>query len=210
LGTLSLTDPVNGTTADATLIATNNAAIKTVVNGGIEDVNIAADAALSVAKLAAYPADATKVLHGDGTWSVLPSTELSYVEFTAPVTISATSEGTATQIVAAAPVLFDGATRVKIEMFAPRSDPGVNAEIDYVLWDSVAAASVGRLGDSAMTAPSTAQVFQPISFTRFLTPSSATHTYSWRAFRATANGTVQAGAGGAGAFVPGFIRITKA
>jgi hypothetical protein len=52
LGTLSLTDPANGTTADASLIADNNAAIKTVVNGGIEDSNIADDAAIDASKIA--------------------------------------------------------------------------------------------------------------------------------------------------------------
>ncbi len=40
MGTLALTDPVNGTVADASTIANNNAAIKTVVNGGIDPVNM--------------------------------------------------------------------------------------------------------------------------------------------------------------------------
>lgn len=70
MGTLSLTDPVNGTTADATLIATNNAAIKTVVNGGIDDSNLASGADISISKLENYPGDGTKVLFGDGTWNV--------------------------------------------------------------------------------------------------------------------------------------------
>lgn len=52
MGTLSLTDPVNGTTADATLIATNNAAIKTTVNGGIDNSNISSSAAIALSKLA--------------------------------------------------------------------------------------------------------------------------------------------------------------
>lgn len=46
MGTLSLTDPQNGTTADATLIANNNAAIKTVVNGGIDPTNLSSSTRL--------------------------------------------------------------------------------------------------------------------------------------------------------------------
>lgn len=51
MGTLTLTDPVNGTTADAALIANNNSAIKTVVNGGLDNTNIAAGAAIDPSKI---------------------------------------------------------------------------------------------------------------------------------------------------------------
>lgn len=57
MGTLSLTDPTNGTTADASLIANNNSAIKTVVNGGLDNTNLAAGAAIAPSKVAvAYSA----------------------------------------------------------------------------------------------------------------------------------------------------------
>lgn len=69
MGTLSLTDPVNGNTADASVIATNNAAIKTVVNGGIDNTNIASGAAIAASKLANYPSDNTKFLNGSGAWT---------------------------------------------------------------------------------------------------------------------------------------------
>lgn len=71
MGTLSLTDPVNGTIADASTIAANNAAIKTVVNGGLDNTNIASGAAIAASKLANYPADSSKALLGDGTWGTL-------------------------------------------------------------------------------------------------------------------------------------------
>jgi hypothetical protein len=48
-----------------------------------------------------------------------------------------------------------------------------------------------------------------ISGFRRMTPSNASHTYSIRASRTTANGTVNAGAGGSGNVVPSFIQITK-
>ena len=70
MGTLSLTDPQNGTLADASVIATNNSAIKTVVNGGLDDTNIHSAAGIQASKLNGYPGDGTKALFGDGTWQV--------------------------------------------------------------------------------------------------------------------------------------------
>lgn len=69
MAVLNLNDPVNGTTADATLIATNNAAIKTVVNGGLDNDNIASGAGIDLSKLDGYPADSTLFARGDGTWA---------------------------------------------------------------------------------------------------------------------------------------------
>ena len=68
MGTLALTDPTNGTTADASLVANNNTAIKAVVNGGIDNGNISVSAGIAASKLSGYPTDATKYLRGDGTW----------------------------------------------------------------------------------------------------------------------------------------------
>lgn len=86
--TLSLTDVTNGTTADATVISNNNAAIKTVVNGNIDNGNIAASAGIAIDKLSGYPSSATKHLRGDGSWlsggeallgsQVLTSTQTSF------------------------------------------------------------------------------------------------------------------------------------
>ena len=73
---VSLTDPVNGTVTDANLIANNNQAIKTVVNGNLDNNNIAPLAAIVASKLANYPSDGSKVLKGDGTWGPLPTTAL--------------------------------------------------------------------------------------------------------------------------------------
>jgi len=50
--TLTLTDPVNGQVADANQIASNNSAIKTVINGGIDNSNVATSAGIAISKLA--------------------------------------------------------------------------------------------------------------------------------------------------------------
>ncbi len=67
MGVLSLTDPVNGTPNDATTIANNNNAILTVVNGGIEDVNVAADAAIFPSKIASTYSNYTPTWTSSGT-----------------------------------------------------------------------------------------------------------------------------------------------
>lgn len=66
--TISLSDPAGGTTSDANQIASNNGILETLLNGGLDNTNITAAAAIAISKLAAYPSDATKFLKGDGTW----------------------------------------------------------------------------------------------------------------------------------------------
>lgn len=67
--TLSLTDPVNGTVADANTIASNNTAIKNVVNGNIDNANVATAAAVAVSKLAAGASgQVLGMLAGVPTW----------------------------------------------------------------------------------------------------------------------------------------------
>ena len=41
MATISLSNPVNHTTADANLIAANNAALQTAINGGLDSTNLA-------------------------------------------------------------------------------------------------------------------------------------------------------------------------
>jgi microcystin-dependent protein len=50
VGTLVLTDPVNGTTVDAALHANNNTALKAVVNGGIDNSNVSGSAGIVLSK----------------------------------------------------------------------------------------------------------------------------------------------------------------
>ncbi len=68
MGTITLTLPVAGTNIAAGLHATNYANLQTLLNGLIDNANIAPAAAIAASKLAAYPADGAKVLKGDGTW----------------------------------------------------------------------------------------------------------------------------------------------
>lgn len=72
--TLVLTDPVTGTIIDAGAMATNFANLRTVINGGIQDANVASNAALAVSKLAPGSNGQALVTSGGATaWgSALP------------------------------------------------------------------------------------------------------------------------------------------
>lgn len=59
---------VAGQPEDVSVVLANFNAIATVLNGGIDNSNIAGAAAILASKLAGYPTDGTKVLKGDGTW----------------------------------------------------------------------------------------------------------------------------------------------
>lgn len=130
------------------------------------------------------------------------SRELSYVEYTSTVAISATTPTGANTVVTAAAVVVDGSTPIIIEFYSPQVEAGSGGAIGIVLYDgSTQLGIVGRVF---------ASIIVPSHCVRRLTPSAGSHTYSWRAYRDTANGNVQAGNGAAGNNMPGFIRITKA
>ena len=136
----------------------------------------------------------------------LPGAELSYVEFTAAVTVSATTEATANTVVTAAAVTLDGATTIEVDFFVPQISSGTDGgECHIVLFDGTA---IGELADWQRGA-SGGSMYTAIMAKRRLTPSAGSHTYSIRAWRATANCTLTAGAGGAGVKVPGFIRVRR-
>lgn len=62
-----MTDPVNGQPNDATVIANNNAAIKTVVNGGIDNSNISPSASIVGSKISLPYASYTPTWTASGT-----------------------------------------------------------------------------------------------------------------------------------------------
>jgi len=69
---LVTTDVVDGTSIDSSDVNNNMAAVRAVVNGNLDDSNLAAAAAIAIAKLANFPSDATRFLRGDGNWAVPP------------------------------------------------------------------------------------------------------------------------------------------
>jgi hypothetical protein len=139
----------------------------------------------------------------------LPGYEFDYVEITVSVTISATTAATADTCITGNAVVYDGATRVCVEVYCPALVPAGSNSADVIVLLYDGATQVGIIGTvgSASTAPG---VFATLLAPRFLTPTAASHTYSVRAYRTVGNGTFSAGAGGNDTYLPAYIRITKA
>lgn len=140
--------------------------------------------------------------------SQLPGHEYAHKEFTGYVTISATTEATATTIVTAPAVTFDGATAVLIEFYAMDFLSNAHASGNAVflaLYED--GASIGQIGVLSISANANLQV--PVRVARKKTPSAGSHTYSIRGYRTNADGIAVAGSGGSGDEMPGFIRITR-
>jgi hypothetical protein len=136
------------------------------------------------------------------------SSQLAYVEFTSSVTISATTEGTAQDVVSSGAVTYAAVATI-IEFSCPVIEPVTFATppgIFFILQDG--ATVLGRL---AFFGPGAAvQSDDSPRLSRQLTPSAGSHTYKVTAYRLNQNWTVAAGSGGTGAYVPGYIRVYTA
>jgi hypothetical protein len=144
-------------------------------------------------------------------WVLNGGAELDFKQVTSDVTgISATTEAAATSVIAGNAVLFDG-SRVKLEFFAPEvayvAGTGTNKLTLVFLRDTtVVGQAVILESGSTFVSSKAAQA------TCFDTPAAGSHTYAVKAFSSATspNYTVKAGAGGSGALVPAFLRVTKA
>ena len=141
------------------------------------------------------------------------SRELDYAQSTADTNITATTEAAADTVVTGASVAYNGSTIVIIEFYCPDFHPAFtsNAWIRANLFED--GSSIGHLGIMAQptfTPSSAVGVRAPAHFLRRLTPTNASHTYSIRCHVSSGTGVAGAGAGGVGANVPAFLRITRA
>lgn len=119
------------------------------------------------------------------------------------MTVSSVAEATPDDVVAAAAITFDGSTRICIEAHCPVISQSATGVLIFNLWE--AANNLGYIGEIGPA------VNASVLMRRFLTPTAGSKTYKLRAFRATANVTIKAGAGGAAAaFTPIYIRIITA
>lgn len=122
---------------------------------------------------------------------------LDYVEFTSTVTITGTTEGGATVVCTGATLTWDGAA-IRVIFFCPAgASDGV---LKIVLEEDGTA--IGQMGHGAIG---------PVTAIYILTPTAGEHTYAISGFRTGgASSSFQAGAGGAGTLVPGFMLIERA
>lgn len=134
--------------------------------------------------------------------------ELDYAQFTAPVSITATTEATANTVVTGAAVVYNGSQIVMIEFSCPYATPDVTSGSSLTFWLYEDGSSIGKFG--LHIAQASVNAFTPIRLAHRKTPTNASHTYSVRcSLSAAGTGSVGAGAGGAGLYMPGFLRITR-
>lgn len=136
-----------------------------------------------------------------------PGYEVDYVEKTSSTTINGTNEAGANIIVTSNSVTFDG-TACWFEFYCPQiaSPNGVNLFI--VLFDNTASTSAG-IGRLAVITNATSQTHAG-TYKRKLTPSAGARTFSVRGYVASSSGVLQGGPGGTTAYMPTYLRISKA
>lgn len=152
---------------------------------------------------------APKLVNSSGVEKYFPGYELDYVAFTSGVSVTGTTEAGATTIVTGTSITYDGNTAVIIEFFAPSVATPTAAASNYVqVWLYDGSSSIGSIGVVVTTAAAAENVSLRVA--RRLTPSNAAHAYGIRCSvpNTTGGPIVNAGAGGTGVYVPGYIRIT--
>jgi hypothetical protein len=134
--------------------------------------------------------------------------ELAYAERTSALTVSATDEATPNTIVTAPQVTLSTTTIIQVEFFAPSAGPGATSghQMYVNLWED----STNLGWSSGQATPAAGGLRVPIRVSRRLTKTAGAYTYSARAWRWGSDGLIQGGVGGAGAFIPMFIRVSEA
>lgn len=170
-------------------------------------VGTGADAAARLA-IGATDGMAVRRVAGAVAWAFPPGHVLDRTTFTGNVSITATTEATANTVVTAGAIAFDGSTVVDIQFFCPGVSFQATNGVDVIAWLYDGSSSIGKIEQGRNSASqSHIQVFNA---TVQITPSAATHTYSVRMTTSSGTSVANAGAGGAGVFYPGFIKISIA
>ena len=132
------------------------------------------------------------------------STEIAYGEYTANATINATTEGTAQTVIAAPAVVCDGTTPIVIEFQSTIALVPPTGQLFGILLDG--ATVLGRM--FVIVNSNAANMSVPIVARQRIIPAAGSHTYTVKAYEANGVCYIEAGTGGTGALMAGFIRIT--
>lgn len=138
-----------------------------------------------------------------------PTSELDYAPRTTSMSVTATSQLTAQTVVTGHPLEWDGETTALVEFSVPYCGPDAGAVGRSMLfWLYDGNSSVAALG--AVTTPAAKMDRKPVHLSTRITPSAGTHTYSVRASVSAGVGTIDAGPGNPGTYVPAYLRVTGA
>lgn len=132
---------------------------------------------------------------------------VSYTQITANVTVNGGTEALADTVITAPALAADGISSFWIEFWCP--DVALAASCAVNLWLYDGAASVGQVYQQYNGANGLA-TGEPTQVRFRVTPSAGSHTYSIRASQQFGVCTINAGAGGAGVFMPASLAISRA
>jgi hypothetical protein len=199
-----------GQPEDISVILSNLQAIQGVLNGGIDNGNINAAAAIAASKLAGYPSDLLKVLRGDGSWAAIPPVvtgdELAYAERTTDLVTTATaSVGTA--ILAAPAITCDGVTPVIVEYFSPSVQHSIANSLAILEMND----GTNQYGIIARVNSGPVGLGTFIYARRRIIPTAGTKTFAVSGWSLTAGNLTWGGStgGGAASNVPMWIRVSR-
>lgn len=142
--------------------------------------------------------------------SLLGGSVLDHVELSTSPTVTTFTEGTAQTLLTSNSIIFDGTTRVIIEMGEFHSDFTANASGDafvHLLYED--STLLGRLFTHIANGTANTRLVAHGKLRR--TPSAGTHTYTIKAYKSTnlATFTSGGGAGGTGDNVAAFLRVIR-
>ena len=204
-GSTSISTMTGGSTGNiVTLVASGQATgICVVLNHGTGSNNLymrdSVNFGIYVGESVTFQYDGTKWIEiNRNVRTVLNSTQI-----TSSVSITATTEATATTVVTNTAFTFDGTTPIEIRFYTPVFQSGGVTNMYLTLYDG--SSSIGLMGGSSI------QTYgYPVTASRSLTPTNASHTYSIRSFRSAVNSTIVAGVAGSAAYVPAYSVIRRA
>lgn len=148
----------------------------------------------------------------DPTWSYPPGYEFAYDAITGTVTITGTSEASPTTVITGSSASYDGSTAVMVELSVPRVAYTNAAAARQVVFDLYEDSTIlGRIATWTPNFVSGQTSVNPIVGHFRRTPSSGSHNFVVKGWITNGSDTVivGAGAGGTGANVPAYLRVTK-
>jgi hypothetical protein len=136
-------------------------------------------------------------------WVALPGQEFDLSQITANSSgITATTEATSQAVITGNLVYYDG-SRVKISFCVPKLTSAASLTATFVVYRDTTVLGQVFGGTVNTTTPA-------VDFDLYDTPAAGAHTYAVKAFVSASTLTVNAGAGGSGNLLPGWLRVTKA
>lgn len=133
--------------------------------------------------------------------------QLDYVEVTSNLTVSATADASADDFIVGNALTFDGATKIRIEVYSPFIQTSTTVIGLLNLFDG--STDLGRIVNSA-PATSSGNCSMNIIGARLLTPTAGLHTYKIKAWKTGGTVLIGAGTGGVATYLPAYYRVTIA